>query len=163
MRVETAFILGCAVYRINQGAQRLNAAALLIASVIAILFIVARGAPGLEIGVLILCFAVLVSSLARAPRIGASLFGSRLLVFLGKVSYSIYLSHYLVVVVLRHVSAKLVTGAPGPLRSCFMLVVYLAIVVAVGYMLFRAVEDPARRFLRRVWVDSDSKREFGRA
>lgn len=164
VRVETAFILGCAIYLINQRAQGgIGTTALLTVSVISILLIVARGAPGLEIGVLILCFAVLVSSLARSPKIGESIFGSRPLIFLGKISYSIYLSHYMVVVVLRHVSARFVAGAPGPLRKSLMLAAFLAIVVIVGYFLFRAVEDPARRILRRVWVDRDAELASGPA
>ena len=162
VRVETAFVLGCAVFLINRRAQRqLTATALLIASTLSILIIVAGGAPGLEIGALILCFGVLVASLARSPRIGDFIFGSRLLVFLGKISYSIYLSHYLVVVVLRHLSERYVSGAPGPWKAALMLVVYLAVVVAVGYALFRAVEDPARRVLRRLWIDGDAKLAHG--
>jgi peptidoglycan/LPS O-acetylase OafA/YrhL len=163
VRVETAFILGCAIYLINQRAQpQLSSTVLLIASVILIPLIVARGAPGLEIGALILCFAVLIASLARSPKVGDSVFGSHLLVFLGKISYSIYLSHYLVLVVLRHVSERFVRGGPSLLRSSLMLVVYLAIVVTVGYWLFRAVEDPARRVLRRVWI-GDAELAVGRA
>jgi peptidoglycan/LPS O-acetylase OafA/YrhL len=159
VRVETAFILGCAVFLINQRTHRqLTATALFIASTILILIIVARGAPGLEVGALILCFAVLVASLARSPQIGNFIFGSRLLIFLGKISYSIYLSHYLVVVVLRHGSERFVSGAPGPWKAALMLVVYLTVVVTVGYALFRAVEDPGRRVLRRLWIDGNAKR-----
>jgi len=163
VRVETAFILGSAIYLMNQRMnQRLSAAGLLIASVISIFIIAARGAPGLEIGALIVCFAVLIASLAKSPKIGDWIFGSRFLVFLGKISYSIYLSHYLVVVVLRHISEKIVRGAASPLQSSLMLVAYLVIIVVVGYWLFTAVEDPARRVLRRVWVGSGGELALGR-
>jgi peptidoglycan/LPS O-acetylase OafA/YrhL len=153
VRVETEFILGAAIYLINRRAiQRHWATSILIASGIAIFIIVARDAPGLEIGALIVCFALLIACLAKSPRIGELTLGSRSLVFLGKISYSIYLSHYLVVVVLRHLSERIVRGAASHLESSLMLVAYLATIVVVGYCLFTAVEDPARRILRRVWI-----------
>lgn len=154
VRVETAFTLGAAVYVLNRRiVWRLNAGALLIASIGAILVITMRGAPGLEIGALIICFAALIASLAKSPKIGDYVFGSRLLLFLGKISYSIYLSHYLVLVVLRHLSAKIVRVEWGPVQNGLMLVVFLCIIVFVGYLLFSTVEDPARRVLRKIWVD----------
>jgi peptidoglycan/LPS O-acetylase OafA/YrhL len=152
VRVETAFILGSAMYLFNRRRTRSSGVTtLLVASVIGVVIIVGRGAPGLEIGLLIGCFAALIASLGESPRIGEVIFGSRLLVFLGQISYSIYLSHYLVVIVLRHVWRRV----GSPLESFLLLVVYLGIVVMVGYCLFRGVEDPARRFLRRAWVDRE--------
>lgn len=154
VRVETAFTLGAAMYVVNQRMSRpLPSRSLLIASIGAILVIIARRAPGLEIGALIVCFGALIASLANSPKIGDYVFGSRPLVFLGKISYSIYLSHYLIVVVLRHLSERIFRGAWGPVSNGIMLVVFLCVVVFVGYGLFTAIEDPARRLLRRAWAD----------
>jgi peptidoglycan/LPS O-acetylase OafA/YrhL len=58
--------------------------------------------------------------------------------FLGMISYSLYLSHWIVLLVLQRRF-----GDPG-------MIVSLAVVLAVGTTLFHLVERPAIAFSRRI-------------
>jgi peptidoglycan/LPS O-acetylase OafA/YrhL len=152
VRVETAFLLGCSVFQIaKRPYPNIVANCLLAASLVVIVWIVARGAPGLEIGALLLSFALLIASLAKSGSVGDAIFGGRPLIFLGRISYSIYLSHALVLVLFKQVLERTVHVA-GPLVSTLILTAYLTAVVAAGYLLFAAIENPARRILRRIWI-----------
>jgi len=162
VRVETAFVLGMAMYHLSQHIRPAVATMLTIASLLGIAFVTIRAAPGLEIGVLICCFALLISGAAKS-RIADALFGSRVLTFLGTISYSIYLSHYLVVVFLRHIFQRLIRGTPTPTQSGILLIVFLAITVAVGYGLFTVIENPMRKILRRTWINRKDEVPLGSA
>jgi peptidoglycan/LPS O-acetylase OafA/YrhL len=70
--------------------------------------------------------------------------------FAGKISYSLYLCHMLVLYVAQHV---ILLTAPDLSRTahCFVLVVVtLAIAIPASALLFRYVEEPAMRLGRRL-------------
>ncbi|MEJ2887929.1 acyltransferase family protein [Actinomycetospora aeridis] len=68
----------------------------------------------------------------------------------GRVSYSVYLTHFLVLVVLEDLGVwQRVASAPLIVRLA-TLAGGLALVVAVGAATHRLVEEPARRALRHV-------------
>jgi peptidoglycan/LPS O-acetylase OafA/YrhL len=71
-------------------------------------------------------------------------------VLLGKISYSIYLMHALVIAVLRGLApAYRAVEAAYPLA---IAVAYLCVAIAAGYALYSTVEEPGRDFIRRRWV-----------
>jgi len=154
VRVQSEFLLGCCVYGVarscvaGRGYDALCAGAL-----IAIVCLTALQAPGMAVAAVIASFAALVLGLARSVWIGQWLLGSRLLVYLGEISYSLYLSHGLVINLLKPGFRYMVQSLAldGPLWSIFRLAIYLCVIVAAGHLLYTYVENPCRHFLRRLW------------
>lgn len=100
---------------------------------------------------LIVLLAILIFGLARAGPLGRALFARRWVVWLGEVSYSVYLVHFPVLLVLRHGNDKLHLIPKGATEMTFAFFIANLIVFAVACVLFYAVEHPARRRLRNVF------------
>lgn len=92
------------------------------------------------------CFAALILALALDGGWPARLLGSRVLHYLGEISYSTYLVHFLLFVVfkLAFVSAS-VSGTPQ--IGLAQLAAYLALVLAASVTLYHGLEKPAQRWL----------------
>jgi peptidoglycan/LPS O-acetylase OafA/YrhL len=100
---------------------------------------------------LILLLAVLIFGLARAGPVGRALFARPSVVWVGEISYSIYLVHFPVLLVLRHGSDKLHLISESATGSTVAFLIANAVVIAAACVLFYAIEDPARRRLRNVF------------
>lgn len=110
-------------------------------------------------------FALLIVGLAHNAGRLAAVLSARPLVFLGVVSYSVYLSHMLVLEVVN-AGSRAVTGEPlGPMLgatgSVLVLLALVGVVVAWSAWLYRRVEAPARQALRdspfgRRYIDADT-------
>jgi len=104
--------------------------------------------------------AVLIAGVS-GPGVGVrTVFGCRPAVWLGAISYSVYVVHYPVIVFLHHSAwrfAGQLMSVSGPLRLA-MFFISLVAVIGVGALLFRLVEYPARRRLRNLFGLSDGKR-----
>lgn len=151
--VQTEFLLGCCVYGLGQSivaSRRYDA--LCAASLIAILCLATRDAHKITVFWMIVCFAPLVLGLHKSTWIGEWLLGSRLPVYLGEISYSLYLAHSLVIVLLRQVFHHMTSPAfTGPFWPAFRLATYLCAVIAAGHILYTYVEKPSRNYLSRRW------------
>lgn len=103
-----------------------------------------RGVPAWSFPFLAL--AVLGAAGAAGP-VGAALSG-RMMNYLGRISYALYLTHFPAIVVITHV----LTGLGFAGRPVFLRVVILAVVVAVllaiADLAHRFLEEPARRWFR---------------
>ena len=70
-------------------------------------------------------------------------------VYLGEISYAIYMCHWPIARVALNVNKWLgLEDDPGPLLAVLMILVWSAVVIAVSSIVFRLVEMPARRWLR---------------
>lgn len=101
--------------------------------------------------------ALTVIACGGATGIVARVLGSRVMEWSGRVSYSLYLTHYLVIIVaystlVRHGAI----GLPRAERALLVLAV-LAAIIAVGAATYYLVEEPSRKGLRRV-----TQRHLGR-
>ena len=153
VRVESEFLLGVCVYGIARAYSRGRVFdALSATTLVAIVWLSALGSFGLAVAGLIGCFALLVLGLARSAWLGQWLLGSKALVYLGEISYSLYLVHGIVILMLRtgirHVG---MVAQDGPLWATVRLVTYLGAAVVAGHLAYAFVEDPCRRYLRRRW------------
>lgn len=87
-------------------------------------------------------FFLMLAALALDRGLAARLLGGRALTWLGEISYSTYLAHYLLFILwkLAFVDASLQLGWAG-------LAGYLALVCAVSAALYHGLEQPAQRWL----------------
>jgi len=89
-----------------------------------------------------LCFAALILALALDHGVVARLLASRALLYLGEISYSTYLAHFLLFVLF-----KLAFVHDTPHIGLSQLGAYLALVLASSMALYHGVEKPAQRWL----------------
>jgi peptidoglycan/LPS O-acetylase OafA/YrhL len=154
VRVQSEFLLGCCVFGVARFCVAGRAYdALCAGALIAIVWLTEIRAPGLTVAALIVCFAALVLGLVKSTWIGQWLLGSRLLVYLGEISYSLYLAHGLVINLLKPGFRYMVEslGLDSPLWSTFRLAIFLCAIVVAGHVVYTYVESPCRHFLRRLW------------
>jgi len=74
----------------------------------------------------------------------------KVLVFLGKISYSIYLVHILVINALYFFIGKYITFPPHPIAFTFVTIVVIAVVILSATALHYCVELPFMRIGRRI-------------
>ena len=136
----TVFVAGVALYRLADNASRwpLIVSDVLVLSGLAILtylcsLIYLPHWLALTAGLLIIA-----GLLSRNSRIGNLLFGNRLSVFIGEISYSLYMTHFLLNVIIAH--------SPATTNMEISLRVILAI--GLAFVSYTLIENPARMFFR---------------
>jgi len=155
VRVGSGFLIGCAVYNIH---RRLRAGpafdALALAALAAIVILGAAGLPHFYDFGMIAAFAALILGLSLASGPAATLFSSGSATYLGRISYSIYLVHTTVLMVVNQVLQRLLPAdvGAGTHLAVFAFAYFGGFLVA-GHLLYAWVEEPARSWLRRNWVD----------
>lgn len=93
-----------------------------------------------------LCMAILGAALQGG--VANRLLGSRVLTWAGRISYSVYLTHFLVLLVIGTVLERLDLVPTGFLHAALWLVAW-AIIVGVGAATYYLVEEPGRVAIRR--------------
>ena len=151
VRVESEFLLGCCAYllycRTTQGSR---ATWFSWTGALGCILLACTGWHGLLDGLFIPLFFLLIFGLSVAPSPLSRVLALAPLVHLGKISYSIYLIHAWLIVLLRQAP---VLGAIGTAHPWLIGALYFGLVIAMGHLLHVKVEEPARTYLRRVWVD----------
>jgi peptidoglycan/LPS O-acetylase OafA/YrhL len=157
LRVESEFLVGCCAYGISRRLPaRFPVAWMPWAGVGGCAVLACTGEHGLGDGLYIPVFGLVVLGLATATGgVLARILASGASVYLGKISYSIYLMHGLIITILRKVPGIL--QGFGPKHPAFVWAIYLASVVLAGAALYKCVEEPARRYLRRRWLSRPGK------
>jgi peptidoglycan/LPS O-acetylase OafA/YrhL len=85
-------------------------------------------------------------------------FGCAPVLWLGEISYSIYVVHFPIVLVLRHVTERFAgpsAFASGLSRWAIFLIA-IGVVIALAALLFYTIEQPARRRLRNLFGRIDA-------
>jgi peptidoglycan/LPS O-acetylase OafA/YrhL len=113
---------------------------------------------GLGAFVILMCFSttvpilllplilLIVAGLAKGGVIGNALFGNRVAVFLGEISFSIYLIHPILQIVCNQIVRKFHIPS-NPVVALIVLVGELGVVVAGGAFCYYVIEVPARRLI----------------
>jgi peptidoglycan/LPS O-acetylase OafA/YrhL len=97
--------------------------------------------------------ALLVFSAARYRNVFSWLLSSRPLMVLGDASYSIYLLHFMVLML----ATKLIgPTVHGDVFNTMALILCTAAVLLISVLLYRCYEAPARKWLRQLWRDAPS-------
>jgi len=149
-RVMLAFPVGMALFHVSRTlrpATWLPRGVALLSSAGLLLALMAEGVPHRLFFVL---FAVLLWALSELRPGDLSAFCARPLVWLGEVSYSLYICHALVQKVLNELlPARALEALPLPQRV-LGLGLYAGLLLGSAYGMWRLVEEPSRRFLKRV-------------
>lgn len=170
VRCLSGFFFGMIIFELaaSSAGKRLHAQSTamiggLEVALLTALVLVMSFAPGAAIVLIIPVFigAVAVLQLDRGPI--ASILKSALAQFLGRISYSIYMVHFLIIVVLS-IILKLIFGIPmefdptthtaiiriDPWIGDALMVIMLGLVVAMSAITYAFIEEPARVFGRRL-------------
>ncbi len=158
LRIASEFVIGCLLYDMFRelGERHEHPVYDWIAggSLAAIAALSLWGLPSIYDFVLILLFASLVLSLALSNGAIAQWFGGKALVYLGEISYSIYLIHTVILLVMGQALQRVWpdAGTVPTLGFAAIYLVFIGVSILAGHLLFRFIEEPARKWLRAKWV-----------
>jgi len=107
--------------------------------------------------IIVLCFPLLVVTLASGQHLAARLLASSLAEWAGKLSYSIYMTHFLSADLLNFVHAKAHSFGIVHAQTC-AAAVGIAITVPAAWLSYTYIEVPGRRWLRNVLEGESPKR-----
>lgn len=153
VRVTTEFCLGCLAYRFFRTPLEPKAAERLAELSLATIVIVSLLAlPATSNVLTIAAFVTLVVGLSRASGLLGSALKSRIAVYLGRISYSVYIVHALVLVVYAR-ALRLIPARAGWFIETLVVLGFIVLVILSAHFLHAMVEEPARRLLRRKLLD----------
>jgi peptidoglycan/LPS O-acetylase OafA/YrhL len=141
VRTVCEFAAGCLLYRVYAANLRVSRVAALAGAALVLVGLLVPGLATLAI----FGFPVLVLLAAQPGSLVARTLSCRTAVFLGEVSFSIYLLHWILLQASNRMQVALdVRGVMSLLWFCG----FVAVVVALSAAAYRLVEVPARRRLR---------------
>ncbi|MDO9608237.1 MAG: acyltransferase [Brevundimonas sp.] len=144
LRIVPCFALGCALYLVYRKAPL---KAPWTASAVSFCLMVLSAALGLWDGITVLLAGALILSLASLPNEQAGWLASRPAVYLGEISYSVYMVCVPWKLLAVNLAAKL-TDAPDKQLQLFVWLAILALLPVVAAVSYHLVEHPARKALR---------------
>ena len=144
LRIVPCFALGCALYLVYRKAPL---KAPWTASAVSFGLMVLSAALGLWDGITVLLAGALILSLASLPNERAGWLASRPAVYLGEISYSVYMVCVPWKLLAVNLAAKL-TDAPDKQLQLFVWLAILALLPVVAALSYHLVEHPARKALR---------------
>jgi len=111
-----------------------------------LLIIGGRGLSLIPVAIWIVIFCFLVNSKSPkrplSSRLFGFLFGNPVALYLGKISYSIYLSHYLVIIVTQSLVLKFLPEIERTPHLYVMLLLTVIASVVLSHFLFSYLESP---------------------
>ncbi len=152
LRIVPCFALGCALYLVYRKAP-LKAPGLSAAIFLALML--ASAALGLWDAITVLLAGGLILSLASLPNARAGWLASRPAVYLGEISYSVYMVCVPWKLLAVNLAAK-ATDAPDKQLHVFVWLAIVALLPVVAAASYHLVEHPARRALRG-WAERRHK------
>ncbi|MBB3872879.1 MAG: acyltransferase [Brevundimonas sp.] len=144
LRIVPCFALGCALYLVYRKAPL---KAPWTASAVSFGLMVLSAALGLWDGVTVLLAGALILSLASLPNERAGWLASKPAVYLGEISYSVYMVCVPWKLLAVNLAAKL-TDAPDKQLQLFVWLAIFALLPVVAALSYHLVEHPARKALR---------------
>jgi len=145
--VLSGFLVGMATYHVLPITNRILAAhkGMGLLSAALIVFWAQGQSPRPEIGILL--FAVLIPTIADARDLLGRLLSTTILVYLGEISYSIYMMHWPVRVVLRN--ALQITDLLDKFPPALVVLTFVVATLIAASASYHLVELPGRAWLRR--------------
>ncbi|QSF54519.1 acyltransferase family protein [Brevundimonas fontaquae] len=153
LRIVPCFALGCALYLVY---RRAPLKAPWVCAAVSFGLMVLSAALGLWDGVTVLLAGALILSLASLPNERAGWLASKPAVYLGEISYSVYMVCVPWKLLAVGLAAKLF-DAPDKQLQIFVWLAILALLPVVAAVSYHLVERPARKALRDM-ADKRAKR-----
>lgn len=144
LRIVPCFALGCALYLVY---RRAPLKAPWTATAVSFALMILSAALGLWDGITVLFAGALILSLASLPNERAGVLASKPAVYLGEISYSVYMVCVPWKLLSINLAAKL-TDAPDKQLHVFVWLALLALLPVVAAVSYHLVEYPARKALR---------------
>ncbi|MFN7129225.1 MAG: acyltransferase family protein [Brevundimonas sp.] len=144
LRIVPCFALGCALYLVY---RRAPLRAPWTASAVSFALMVLSAALGLWDGITVLLAGALILSLASLPNERAGWLASKPAVYLGEISYSVYMVCVPWKLLAVNLAAK-ATDAPDKQVHVFVWLAILALLPVVAALSYHLIEHPARKALR---------------
>ncbi len=146
LRVTSEFIIGCFLFKIYQrnkkGKWWIGEASLISITLLIILNISNRWDV-----LFIVSFATLIFGLLEDRGITAQILGSRFFIYLGQISYSTYLCHGIVFMVLNSLFQKIFSE--GSTRDIIIAsVIYILATWSVSHFMYYKVEKKSRTYIK---------------
>jgi peptidoglycan/LPS O-acetylase OafA/YrhL len=152
IRVTSEFALGCLAYHFyHQPIGRRLAEGLAQTAFAGVLAVSIFAASPVYNALTLVFFVLLVIGLSRADGPFSRLLRTRPFMYLGRISYSVYIVHALVLAVYARIIGRIAGG--DALTEFAIVAIYTALVILASHLLYTRVEDPARRWLRGPLVD----------
>jgi peptidoglycan/LPS O-acetylase OafA/YrhL len=141
LRTALEFGAGCLLYRIWAAGARANRLVALAGAAMAIAGVTVPGWANLAM----FGFPILILLAATPSSVVAKVLSWRWMVFLGEISYSVYLTHWPLLLVSDRVRVRAhVHGVGSDIWFCG----YFAVVLALSVVTYYGIERPARRWLK---------------
>ena len=147
IRIVPAFLTGAALYSLGKNIALPRGAALagVLAATAWIVLASSLRAPALAIWP---AFALLILSLAEASRTSRrDMFGAAPLVYLGEVSYAVYMTHLPVDIAYFHALDRIAPNLAGAAAWAAWIGVF-AVTLIASIVTYHLVERPARNWMR---------------
>jgi peptidoglycan/LPS O-acetylase OafA/YrhL len=147
LRMAVGFVAGCLIYRAAQcetaGYKVRQVGFLTSMGILAICTARTEWQWGVPLG-----FALLVQSLAQPSKLANFIFANRLSIWLGNISFALYLSHQFLLELFGWICMRPATEFSTEVRYVSVGLL-CALTFALPFILWRFVEIPSRAYLRR--------------
>jgi peptidoglycan/LPS O-acetylase OafA/YrhL len=156
VRVTSEFALGCLTYhfyhqpigkRLAEGLAQIAFAGLLTVSILVL--------SPIYNALTLLFFVLLVMGLSQAEGPFARALRTQPVLYLGRISYSAYIIHSLVLTVYARIIGNIAGG--NMVIEFAIVAIYAALVILAAHLLYTFVEHPARRWLRGPFVEGSAR------
>ena len=150
LRCLGGFVLGLVTYRLSRSPRATAIAGHDVTIAAALALLIAGLAAGVHDLLIYPLFALLVLGLFGNRGYVGWLFGCRPVYWLGVVSYSIYLLHPYLVAPRSTLDAALQSLLPEPWPGLVTAILIYGLLLAVSTLAYHAIEEPGRRWVRRM-------------
>jgi peptidoglycan/LPS O-acetylase OafA/YrhL len=148
LRIVPCFALGCAAHLLWRAQPLKTVSAATAATVATLMAAVGLIVAGSGDAPVVILFGALIVCLASLSSAGSKILGSRILVYLGEISYAVYMVCIPWMLLFVNGAAKLL-NLPGDQLPWPLWMVFFASVVPVAALAHHLVERPARDAMRR--------------
>lgn len=152
LRIVPCFAYGCALHALWRARPAQNRAAAIagaVISAVAVIILAANSAPDAAI---VTMLGAVILFLARMAQAGSETFGNKALVYLGEISYSVYMICVPWKIVFVNAADKVFQLNDKHL-PIWLWLVFLASVVPLAALSYHLIEKPARTRMK-LWADS---------
>jgi peptidoglycan/LPS O-acetylase OafA/YrhL len=152
LRIVPCFALGCALHSLWRARPSQNRLAAFVGAAFsgaAVLVAAAGGAPD---SLIVIALGALIFFLARMAQAGSEILGARPLVYLGEISYSVYMICVPWKIVFVNAASKILQLNDEHL-PLWLWLVFLTGVVPLAAASYHLIEKPARERMK-LWADS---------